>query len=621
MPPIIRADDIVLQLAAPRAAAFTAEGWAFELKLDGFRLLAERIGGTVRLVLRRGREATAQFPEIVEALAALPGGDFILDGELVIQDEEGRPIFQRLLKRSTLTAPRDIQKGLRADPAVYFAFDLLMSDGVDLRGEPLGRRKALLFEEIPKADRVLPVEHVEAQGEALLAAVKAKGLEGIMAKRLDAPYTGGRSDKWLKIALRHVADFAVVGWADDWGALYLATWDGARFVYAGKVGSGFTPRIAEGLRPELEAHRVRGLPCAGDPPREREAVWCTPTVVVEVRYKNWPEGLSLREPTFLRVRDDKTPKECPAPTDGLAPSPAKEPPATVRVSNADKVFFPESGITKGEVVGYYRGVSPWVLPYLRDRPLMLTRYPDGITGKSFFQKAKPQAAPDFIRTVSVFNEEEGRALEQIVCDDLRTLEWCATMAAIPLHIPAARVATIDRADWVVIDFDPKDAAFEHVIDLARALQRLCDDAELPSFPKTSGATGLHVLIPVGLQLDHAGAKQLAELLATLLVQAYPGLATVERSMKKRGGRVYVDAGQNGAGRLIAAPFCVRAEPGAPVSMPLTWDEVKPGLGPRQFSIRDALTRLEQRGDPMAKVLELKPDLPRAVERLGAKLAR
>ncbi|MEW5742436.1 MAG: DNA ligase D [Myxococcota bacterium] len=620
MPPIIRADDIVLQLAEPRTAAFTAEGWAFELKLDGFRLLAERIGGKVRLVLRRGREATAQFPEIAEALAALPGGDFILDGELVIQDEVGRPIFQRLLKRSTLTAPRDISKGMHADPAVYFAFDLLMYEGVDLRGEPLSKRKALLLEKIPKADRVVPLEHVETQGEALLEAVRAKGLEGVMAKRLDAPYTGGRSDTWLKIALKHVADFAVVGWADDWGALYLATWDGARFVYAGKVGSGFTPKLAESLKPELEAHRVRGPPCAGDPPREKEAVWCTPTVVVEVRYKNWPEGLSLREPTFLRVRDDKTPKECPTPTTGFAPAPSKPPPE-IKVSNADKVFFPESGITKGEVVGYYRAVSRWLLPYLRDRPLMLTRYPDGITGKSFFQKAKPQGAPDFIRTVSVFNEEEGRALEQIVCDDVRTLEWCATMGAIPLHIPAARVATIDRADWVVIDFDPKDASFDHVIELARALKRLCDEAELPSFPKTSGSSGLHVLIPLGLQLDHAGARQLAELFATLLVQAHPKIATLERTLKKRGGRVYVDAGQNGAGRLIAAPLCVRAQPGAPVSMPLTWDEVKPGLGPRQFTVRDAVGRLEQRGDPMAKVLELKPDLARAVERLGGKLAR
>lgn len=621
MPPIIRADDIVLQLAEPRAQAFTAAGWGFELKLDGFRLLAERIGGAVRLVLRRGREATAQFPEVAEALAALPGGDFLLDGELVIQDEKGHPIFQRLLKRSTLTHARDIAKGVRADPAVYFAFDLLMYDGVDLRELPLAQRKALLLEKIPKADRVLPVEHVETQGEALLEAVKAKGLEGVMAKRLDAPYRGGRSDAWLKIALKHVADFAVVGWADDWGALYLATWDGARFVYAGKVGSGFTPRIAEALKPELEAHRVQGPPCAGDPPREKEAVWCTPTVAVEVRYKNWPEGLSLREPTFLRVRDDKTPKECATPTAGQAPAPSKPAPTDVKVSNADKVFFPESGITKGELVGYYRAVATWLLPYLRDRPLMLTRYPDGITGKSFFQKAKPLGAPAFIRTVSVFNEEEGRQLEQLVCDDLRTLEWCANMGAIPLHIPAARVATIDRADWVVIDFDPKDASFEHVITLARALKALCDDAGLPSFPKTSGSSGLHVLIPLGLQLDHAGAKQLAELLATLLVQAQPKIATVERTMKKRGGRVYVDAGQNGAGRLIAAPLCVRPLPGAPVSMPLTWDDVKPGLSPRQFTIRDAVARLEQRGDPMAQVLALKPDLATAVERLGAKLAR
>lgn len=616
----LRAEDVTLQLAEPRASGFTAPGWLFELKFDGFRLLAERIDGTVRLVLRRGREATLQFPELTQALSALPGPDFLLDGEVVIQDSEGHPIFQRLLKRSTLTTPREIDRACRADPAVYCAFDLLMRDGVDLRPQPLRARKALLFELVPKLPGVLPVEHVETQGEALLALVKARGLEGVMAKRADAPYRGGRSESWLKIALKHVWDFAIVGWADDWGALYLATWDGEKFLYAGKVGSGLTPKLADSVRSTLEPTRTRLPPCAGDPPKENEAVWCTPSLVCEVRYKNWPDGLSLREPTFLRFRTDKAPSECPPPRAGQMSQPNAEPRAaqsTVALSNPHKVFFPDDGLTKADLFAYYRQVSPWLLPYLRDRPLMMTRYPDGIRGKHFFQKARPDKAPDFIRTVRVHHDEEQRSLEQIVCDDLRTLEWCVSLGAIPLHIPASRLADQDHADWAVIDFDPKEAPFENVIALALALHELCESVGLPAYPKTSGATGLHVLVPLGGQLEHAGARQLAQLLATLLVAQRPDLATLERTVGKRQGRVYVDALQNGQGKVLAAPLCVRPYEKAPVSMPLTWSEVAPGLRPRQYTIRDAVTRLERHGDPMAPVRSLRPDLGRVLSLLGS----
>lgn len=624
---MLRADDIELQLAEPRPAAFTAPGWYFELKFDGFRLLAERLGGRVRLVLRRGREATALFPEVTAAVAALPGGDFILDGELVIQDAEGRPIFQRLLKRSTLAHRRDIEKAMRADPAVYFAFDLLMLDGQDLRGLALSQRKELLFRLLPKAaDRVIPVEHVEAQGEAFLEAVRQRGLEGIVAKKADAPYRGGRGEAWLKIAFTRVWDFAVVGYTDDWNALHLATWDGRQFVYAGKVGSGITPKIAEAIKPVLLPRVRRTPPCAGDVPREKDVVWCDPELVVEVRYKNWPEGLSPREPRFLRFRDDKRPEECPSPKGQPAPAPAdaevapEAEPATasgeVKISNEQKIFFPEDGITKGELVAYYRAVSPWLLPYFKDRPLMMTRYPDGIAGKSFFQKSVPRGAPAWVRSIRVRSEEEQRELDQIVCDDLRTLEWCVNLGAIPFHLPASRVASMDRADWCVIDFDPKGAPFAQVVTLANALHALCEKAGLPSFVKTTGSSGLHVYVPLGAQLDHAGAHQLAAVLAALLVQQHPAIATLERVVKQRAGRVYVDAVQNGPGKVVAAPLCVRPFAHAPVSMPLEWAEVTPELGARQFTVRDAVQRLEARGDPMAPVRTLAPDLAEAIRRLG-----
>ncbi len=621
MPPtLLRADDIALQLAEARTTGFSAPGWLFELKFDGFRLLAERIDGQARLVLRRGREATREFPEITHAIASVPGPDFIVDGELVIQDAEGNPIFQRLLKRSTLNTPRDIEAAMRADPAVYFAFDLLMYDGLDLRTLPLHERKARLFQVFPRLERAMPVEHVAEQGLALLEVVKARGLEGVMAKRADAPYRGGRGDTWLKIALKHVWDFAIVGWADDWGALYLATWDNEQFVYAGKVGSGFTPKLADGIRPVLEPTRVKHPPCGGDPPKEKEAVWCQPTLVCEVRYKNWPAGLSLREPAFLRFRPDKLPSECPTPREGMAPQPNPEPAvseaAAQTISNPTKVFFPDDGLTKADLYAYYRAVSPWLLPWLADRPMMMTRFPDGIRGKSFFQKGKPEKAPSFIRTVRVRNEEEQRDIDQIVCDDLRTLEWCVNMGAIPLHLPAARLALQNFPDWAVIDFDPKEAPFEHVVQLAVGLHELCESVGLPAFAKTTGSTGIHVLVPLGGQLDHTGARQLAELLSTFLVARFPKVATLERSIPRRDGRVYVDALQNGQGKVLAAPLCVRPYAKAPVSMPLLWEEVRVGLQPKQFTIRDAIERLERVGDPMAPVRTLKPDLSQVLARLA-----
>jgi bifunctional non-homologous end joining protein LigD len=307
MPPtLLRADDITLQLAEARTTGFSAPGWVFELKFDGFRLLAERIDGKARLVLRRGREATREFPEITQAIASVPGPDFIVDGELVIQDAEGNPIFQRLLKRSTLTTPRDIDAGMRADPAVYFAFDLLMYDGLDLRSLPLLERKARLFEIFPRLERAMPVEHVEEQGLALLEVVKARGLEGVMAKRADAPYRGGRGETWLKIALKHVWDFAIVGWADDWGALYLATWDNEQFVYAGKVGSGFTCGASQRWCARFVTRTgLRGSRCASPPSCAFAPTSCRRSARRHARV--WPRSRTPSRRQTRRRRPSRTP--------------------------------------------------------------------------------------------------------------------------------------------------------------------------------------------------------------------------------------------------------------------------------------------------------------------------
>ena len=620
----ITADDISLTLCEPREKAFTRAGWWFELKLDGFRLLAAKQNGQARLVFRRGREATDYFPEIAAAVLALPLDDLIIDGELVIQDAGGRPIFQKLLKRSTLKHQRDIDAMARELPAVFFGFDLLSFDGRDLRGLPLRERKKLLQSVLPKDGRLRYLDHVEEQGEALLELVRQQKLEGVVAKRADAPYRGERCDDWLKIALTRIADFAVVGYARDQGSLHLAVHDQHGFAYAGRVGAGYNPTKAKAVLAVLQSSHRSTPAFRGTPDVDRDDVWVEPKLVAEIRYKQWPEAMAIREPVFVRFRDDKLAHECFPPADAILPSPASAArpamaQAQVKLSNPAKIFYPDDQLTKQHLFDYYRAVSPWLLPYLRDRPLMLTRYPDGIGGKNFFQKAKPKTAPEWIRTIAVRNEEEERELDQIVCDDLRTLEWIANMGTIPLHLPSARVAALDRPDWCVIDFDPKQAPFAWVVTLANSLHALCEKAGLPTYVKTSGSSGLHVMIPLGGRCDHRTACQLAEVLTMLLEAKHRDIATRERVIVKRGNRVYLDDGQNGAGRLIAAPFCLRPFASAPVSMPLHWAEVTEALHPRQFGLTAAIARLESMGDPMIDLLgegvALEPVLVRLSEML------
>jgi bifunctional non-homologous end joining protein LigD len=283
------------------------------------------------------------------------------------------------------------------------------------------------------------------------------------------------------------------------------------------------------------------------------------------------------------------------------------------------VLFPADGITKGDLVAYHREIAPFMLPFLADRPLVLTRYPDGIEGKSFFQKDAPEWRPAWMRTVRI-RSDEGRDLDHFLVDDAEGLAWLANLGTIPFHVYASRAAALDRPDWCVVDLDPKEAPFEHVVRLARAVHALCEELGLPSYPKTTGQAGLHVLVPLGGQLDHAQARTLGELLARAVEARHPDLATTARAIGARGGRVYLDYLQNGAGKTIAAPYAVRPRPGAPVSVPLRWSEVGPRLDPSAFTTRNVPGRARRlRSDPLLPVLSERPDLVAALGRLRDRL--
>jgi bifunctional non-homologous end joining protein LigD len=625
--------DAGLMLAQPGDAPFRAAGWLFELKYDGFRLLAWKDGERVTLRYRGGGDATALFPEVARAVAALPVDSAVIDGELVVLDAAGRPEFQALQGRARLRRGIDVAEAALRRPATLFAFDLLAAGGLDLRPLPLAGRKAVLSALAPRLGPVRYADHVEAEGEALFREVEARGLEGIVGKRGDAPYRAGRSPAWLKLRTDRTGDFAVVGFSapargrTGFGALHLAARDGEALRYVGRVGTGFDERLLGELHAKLAGRARRAPPCDGAPGGKGET-WVEPSLVVEVRFKDWTREGGLRQPVFLRVRDDKPLGEIdvhrhagpsPAPPPAVeAPPPA--PPPRIEISHPGKIFFPRDGITKGELVAYYRAIAPAMLPLLRDRPVVLTRFPEGIDGKSFFQKDTSLARPEWMRIVTVHSEDSGRDLELALLDDAEGLAWVANMGAIPIHVHASRSGSMERPDWMVLDLDPKEAPFAHVVTLARAFHGLCDELGLPSFPKTSGQRGLHVLVPTGGQLTHEQARTFSSLLCREIEAAHGAIATTVRTVGDRGGRVYLDALQNGSGKTIAAAYCVRPRDGAPVSTPLRWGEVTARLDPARFTIRTVPARLDRLGEePLRPVLEARPDLVGALSRLQERL--
>src|SRR2546428_814365 len=506
----------------------------------------------------------------------------------------------------------------------------------DRRRRPLERRKAVRGRIGPPVGPIKSVEHFAPDGEALYDQVVKLGLEGIVAKKADAPYRAGRSPNWLKIRADRTDDFAVVGFTrpkgsrSGFGALDLGAYRDGKLAYAGRVGSGFTAAQLNDVSAALE-QGIRPKPAfAGPAPQDPGHTWVEPTLVAEVRYKEWTDEGLLRQPVFVRFRDDKPvtevailgagggERDLELPAESTAPRAPL--PKEVKFSNLDKVFWSDDGYTKGDLIDYYRAISPWLLPYLKDRPVVMTRYPDGITGKSFFQKDAPAFAPDWLRTERMWSEDTQREIDYFVCDDLESLLYLANLGTIPLHVWGSRVASLERPDWCILDLDPKEAPFTHVVTVAKAVKRLCDEIDLPCFIKTSGSTGLHVLLPLGRQCTYEQSRQLGGLLARVIAAQLPEMATVTRQVGKRGARVSLDYVQNGHGRLLVSPFSVRPLPGAPVSTPLLWREVGPKLDIRRFTIRSVPARMQKlRDDPLLPVLDARPDLVAALERLHARL--
>ena len=661
----VNPSSVKAMLAEPADDAFTRDDWIFELKLDGYRLIAAKSHGDAILLTRNGNDYTDVFPEVARAIKALPVDECIVDGEVVVLDAQGIPRFSKLQQRGRLSSPLDVRRAAVELPATFYAFDLLALDDLDLRNLPLVKRKEFLKEVVPKIGPVRLLDHIARDGDAFLAQVSAMGLEGIIAKKADAPYRSGRSAQWLKIKAERTDDFVIVGFTDPrgsrshFGALQLADFVNGELVYAGRVGTGFNEQILHELMTLLAPIIRQDAPCLGpvvngvatkEIPEVKTTTWVDPQYVCEVRFREMtPDGL-LRHATYIRRRDDKSPRDCerqgltsappdentaetPVPsvaltlpvapatpnddTDSMAVAARSPASKTITFSNLKKVYWPAEKYTKGDLIDYYRAVSQWLLPYLRNRPLVMTRFPDGIDGKSFYQKDAPEFAPEWLRTVKIWSEDTQREIRYFVCDDEESLLYVANLGSIPLHIWASRVGSLELPDWCVIDLDPKEAPFSDVVRTAQVLHRLCESVGLPNYVKTTGKTGLHILLPLGRQCTYAQSRMLGELLARVALRELGDVATITRHVTKRGDKVYLDYLQNRTGQTIVAPFSVRPLPGATVSMPLMWDEVDSSLDPKAFTIKNAIDRMERLGtDPCVAVLEQKPDLAQVLRQLA-----
>jgi bifunctional non-homologous end joining protein LigD len=604
----------------------SGDEWSFEVKWDGYRAIAYLRGGECELRSRTDNDLSGRFPTVVRALqGAIRTPDCVLDGEVVAIGEDGRATFSAM------------QQGKPGTTYVYVAFDALEVEAEAIVDLPLSERRRKLDRLVDRRRGGVQISEVFDDGQALYEAAKQNGFEGIMAKRLDAPYREGRRTReWLKIKTHGRQEFVVAGWTKGqgrreggFGALVLGAHDeqtGA-LRWVGNVGTGFTDqeidRLLERLRPLVR----KTSPFAETPkmPRVRkgDVTWVEPELVAEIEYAELTHDGHLRAPVYMGLRDDKPADEVVTelPESTTMPTEMRKGGRVLRLSNLDKPFWPEEGTTKGDLLAYYRDVADVLVPHLRDRPFTMKRYPDGVGGKFFFQKDAPSHMPDWIPTVRMQVSTRERPPRRkwvdfpLVNDELALL-WMVNMGCIDMNTWYSRVDRPERPDWVLFDLDPSaDVGFRETVEVALLVREVLELLGLEGFAKTSGADGMHVLVPVERRATYEDTRRFAEIVGAAIARAHPGLATTEWTRAKRRG-VLIDANQNGEGKTIASVYSVRPQAGAPVSTPLRWDELDASLDPAAFTMDVVRRRIAEHGDLFAGVLETRQRLGRSLAKLS-----
>jgi bifunctional non-homologous end joining protein LigD len=592
------------------------KGWLYEVKFDGYRALAYVRGGDVTLRSRTGNDLTQRFADVARAIErAVRTPDCVMDGEVCALDEDGRPSFSAM------------QQGAPGTPIVYFAFDVLEVDGEPVVSLAFSERHARLERLLDKRVRAVRVSETFEDGRALYDAAKQQGLEGVVVKRAESPYQPGRRTRdWLKVKTHGRQEFLIAGYtkgqgrrSGTFGALVLSVREGDELVYVGNVGTGFSERDIEELLRKLRPLERKTSAFAEVPKmpkvRRGDVVWVEPMLVAEVEFAQWTHEGRLRAPSFVGLREDKPAEDVHR--EEPFPREIRKGSRTLQLGNLDKVFWPAGGITKGDLLAYYRSIAPALVPHLKDRPFTMKRYPDGIEGQHFFQKDAPSHMPRWIptRTYRSTSREsrEKRTIRYPLVNDELALLWMVNMGCIDMNTWYSRIDRPDRPDFVLFDLDPApDVGFPEVVQVALLVKQALDALGLASYPKTSGADGMHVLVPISRRSTYADTREFAEIVARALARSHRGLVTTEWSKAKRRG-VLIDANQNGEGKTIASVYSVRPLPGAPVSTPLRWDEVTEELDPADFTTDAVLTRVETHGDLFKGVLTQKQSLKQALE--------
>ncbi len=610
-------------LATLAGAPFDDPDWVYEIKWDGYRAMAEVEHDRVKLYSRNLQPFEIKFAPIAQSLRQL-GHAAVLDGEVVVVDLQGRSRFQLL---------QDYQRTHKGT-LVYYVFDILHLDGHDLTPLPLVQRKTMLQQILPNLPNIRFSEHIQQQGKQFFELARQRGLEGIMAKQASGQYLPGkRAQQWLKIKTHQRQEAVIGGYTQPrgsrqyFGALVLGVYEGDDLVYIGHTGGGFDDAKLKNIHQKLQQLEIDVCPFKVKPKTNAPARWVKPQLVCEVEFSEWTGDGSMRHPIFIGLRHDKNPKEVvremPLSNSGpgdrssklgakngsVAQSTNPEPRTLtttadqevtigrhkLKLTHLNKIYWPDDGYIKGELLNYYRDIAATMMPYLKDRPCSLNRHPGGITSSGFYQK-DVENHPSWIKTQVIRSDTEERDIHYLVCRDEASLIYMANLGCIEINPWSSRTQHLDQPDWCVIDLDPEDIGFDEVIKVARQVHKTLEGFNVPSYPKTSGATGIHVYIPLGARYDYDQTKDFAHIIVQLVNAALPDITSIVRQPAKRQKRVYLDYLQNRRGQTLAAPYSVRPRPGAPVSTPLKWEEVKSGLHPSQFTIKTIWKRLDQVGD-------------------------
>jgi bifunctional non-homologous end joining protein LigD len=589
--------------------------WVYELKYDGFRGVCAKTNGALALWSRNELDLGKRFPKIVEALEKWKADDIVVDGEIVALNDEGVPKFELL------------QQGNVRER--YVLFDLLWMNGKDVRGLPWTDRRELLEKLVARSPAAIELSHlVDGSATEALAKAAGEGWEGLIAKRNDSIYEPRRSKAWLKIKALNMQELAIVGFNPsthserEIGALHLAVMgDDGALHYAGKVGTGFSYKLRVWLKDELSKDVVAQT-AVKDAPRQRIATWVKPRLVAQVAFTEWTADNKLRHPSFLGLRDDKSPEETvrERAEPVAAASKKKKAPAkpskkastnTVTLTHPERVLYPKDKITKQDVAEYYAAVSDAMIRTLKDRPLALEHWNAGIDQPSWFHQNVGREAPEWVNVIETPTRVASRkTVRHLVADKPETLQWLAQMSVLTIHMWSSRGESLEEPDWLVFDLDPaKGKGIEQAIDAAIVMRGLLENLELPSVPKTSGKRGIHVFVPLQAGYSHEDAANFACSIAAAVSAEVPYM-TVERSIASRRGRLYLDCMQNGYGKTMVAPYSLRALDGAPVSAPLKWSEITKKLDPLKYNLKTMPNRLAKMGDLFEAVFKEKARLPK-----------